>query len=183
MDGTRCASCDTKLSATAKFCSECGTPLARAAQSAEYKRVTVLFADVVHSMDIAALVGAERLREIMAELVDCACPAASQLRATGAQAPAAALPLICTICRSPKTALPSTSRAVDALSVMPTDPGFVLHEVWLWRLRALLAHACGDGGRVLPMPRPLRHDGNIAGFRGAYAVGRGNAMTARLVRR
>jgi hypothetical protein len=34
--------------------------------------VTVLFADVVHSMDIAAAVGAERLREIMAELVSCA---------------------------------------------------------------------------------------------------------------
>ena len=37
---------------------------------AEYKQVTVLFADVVHSMDIAAAVGAERLREIMADLVD-----------------------------------------------------------------------------------------------------------------
>jgi class 3 adenylate cyclase len=32
--------------------------------------VTVLFADVVHSMDIAKSVGAERLREIMAVLVD-----------------------------------------------------------------------------------------------------------------
>jgi class 3 adenylate cyclase len=32
--------------------------------------VTVLFADVVHSMDIAAAVGAERLREIMGELLD-----------------------------------------------------------------------------------------------------------------
>jgi class 3 adenylate cyclase len=31
--------------------------------------VTVLFADVVHSMDIAAAVGAERLREIMTDLV------------------------------------------------------------------------------------------------------------------
>jgi hypothetical protein len=30
----------------------------------------VVFADVVHSMDIAAAVGAERLREIMAELVE-----------------------------------------------------------------------------------------------------------------
>nr|WP_255361812.1 adenylate/guanylate cyclase domain-containing protein [Mycobacterium sp. 1274761.0] len=37
---------------------------------AEYKQVTVLFADVVHSMDIAATVGPERLREIMAELFD-----------------------------------------------------------------------------------------------------------------
>jgi class 3 adenylate cyclase len=32
--------------------------------------VTVLFADVVHSMDIAATVGPERLREIMTELVE-----------------------------------------------------------------------------------------------------------------
>ena len=32
--------------------------------------MTVLFADVVRSMDLAAAVGAERLREIMAELVN-----------------------------------------------------------------------------------------------------------------
>jgi len=32
--------------------------------------VTVLFADVVHSMDIAAAVGVERLRQIMTELVN-----------------------------------------------------------------------------------------------------------------
>jgi len=42
--------------------------LTRPARSAEYKQVTVLFADVVHSMDLARLVGAERLREIMTEL-------------------------------------------------------------------------------------------------------------------
>src|SRR5258708_21050477 len=54
----------------AKFCSECGTPVTQASQPAEYKQVTVLFADVVHSMDIAAAVGPERLREIMADLAD-----------------------------------------------------------------------------------------------------------------
>lgn len=37
---------------------------------AEYKQVTVLFADVVRSMDIAAALGAERLREIMTGLVN-----------------------------------------------------------------------------------------------------------------
>jgi class 3 adenylate cyclase len=45
-------------------------PITLAATSAEYKQVTVLFADVVHSMDIAAAVGPERLREIMTELVN-----------------------------------------------------------------------------------------------------------------
>jgi class 3 adenylate cyclase len=53
-----------------RFCNKCGTPITPAATSAEYKQVTVLFADVVHSMDIAAAVGPERLREIMANLVD-----------------------------------------------------------------------------------------------------------------
>ncbi len=38
--------------------------------TAKYKQVTVLFADVVHSMDIAAAVDAERLRDIMTELVE-----------------------------------------------------------------------------------------------------------------
>ena len=65
--GLLCGSCGTELPPNSKFCSECGTQLMQATQSAEYKQVTVLFADVVHSMDIAAAVGAERLREIMAE--------------------------------------------------------------------------------------------------------------------
>ena len=38
--------------------------------AAQYKQVTVLFADVVRSMDIAAALDVERLREIMTELVE-----------------------------------------------------------------------------------------------------------------
>jgi class 3 adenylate cyclase len=68
--GLPCGSCGTELPPNSKFCNECGAPLVHTTRSAEYKQVTVLFADVVHSMDIAAAaVGAERLREIMAELV------------------------------------------------------------------------------------------------------------------
>jgi adenylate cyclase len=65
----QCAACGTQRRDGDKFCHECGSPVA-AARPAEYKQVTVLFADVVHSMDLAAAVGPERLREIMAELVD-----------------------------------------------------------------------------------------------------------------
>jgi adenylate cyclase len=68
--GLFCGSCGAQSSPTAKFCSDCGTPVTSATRSAEYKQVTVLFADVVHSMDIAAAVGPERLREIMTELVE-----------------------------------------------------------------------------------------------------------------
>ena len=68
--GTVCGSCGAELRAGDKFCHGCGSPVAGAETHAEYKQVTVLFADVVHSMDIAAAVGAERLREVMAELVN-----------------------------------------------------------------------------------------------------------------
>ena len=57
------------MSPTTRFCSECGAPVGVSTPAAEFKQVTVLFADVVHSMDVAATVGAERLREIMTELV------------------------------------------------------------------------------------------------------------------
>ena len=65
-----CGSCGAELPPNSKFCNECGAAVATAAKPAEYKQVTILFADVVQSMDIAAALGAERLREIMTELVD-----------------------------------------------------------------------------------------------------------------
>jgi len=65
-----CRSCGTELPANSKFCNECGAPVTAHDAHAEYKQVTVLFADVVHSMDIAAAVGPERWREIMVDLAD-----------------------------------------------------------------------------------------------------------------
>ncbi|MGD1110211.1 MAG: adenylate/guanylate cyclase domain-containing protein, partial [Mycobacterium sp.] len=67
---TACRTCGIEPLSNARFCHGCGSPVAEAGTRAEYKQVTVLFADVVHSMDIAAAVGPERLREIMAELAD-----------------------------------------------------------------------------------------------------------------
>ena len=67
---TVCRNCGTEPRAGARFCDGCGASVTEHDVRAEYKQVTVLFADVVHSMDIAAAVGPERLREIMADLVD-----------------------------------------------------------------------------------------------------------------
>ena len=65
-----CGSCGTSLRENAKFCDECGAPTAASVDTAGYKQVTVLFADVVRSMDIAATLDLERLRDIMTELVE-----------------------------------------------------------------------------------------------------------------
>src|SRR5271155_1477667 len=69
---TACRTCGTEPLENARFCHRCGSPVKDGDTRAEYKQVTVLFADAVHSMDIAAAVGAERLREIMSELVGAA---------------------------------------------------------------------------------------------------------------
>ena len=65
-----CRTCGAEPRDGARFCDACGSPVAAVDSHAEYKQVTVLFADVVHSMDIAAAVGAERLREIMTDLLN-----------------------------------------------------------------------------------------------------------------
>ncbi|MGB8794402.1 MAG: zinc-ribbon domain-containing protein, partial [Mycobacterium sp.] len=59
---TACRTCGTEAREGARFCDGCGAPITERDAHAEFKQVTVLFADVVHSMDIAAAVGAERLR-------------------------------------------------------------------------------------------------------------------------
>jgi class 3 adenylate cyclase len=68
--GVACGACGTGVRENAKFCDECGAPIAVSGDAAKYKQVTVLFADVVRSTDIAAAVDIERLRDIMTELVE-----------------------------------------------------------------------------------------------------------------
>ncbi len=65
-----CRSCGAAPHEGARFCHRCGTQLVASSDPAEYKQVTVLFADVVRSMDIAAVLDLERLREVMTELVE-----------------------------------------------------------------------------------------------------------------
>ena len=68
--GMVCGSCGAAPLENARFCHRCGSPVAEPDTHAEYKQVTVLFADVVRSMGIAAAVDMERLREIVTELVE-----------------------------------------------------------------------------------------------------------------
>lgn len=65
-----CGSCDTGLHETAKYRDECGPLITALGDTAQYQKVTMLFADVLRSMDIAAAVDMERLREIMTGLVE-----------------------------------------------------------------------------------------------------------------
>lgn len=70
-----CRMCGTEMRSGARFCDQCGSSTSVRSAAAEYKQVTVLFADVVRSMEIAEAVGPERLRDVMARLVDCTATA------------------------------------------------------------------------------------------------------------
>ena len=70
--GAVCRACGTELRHGARFCDACGAPARDAGQQPEFKQVTVLFADVVNSLAMASTLGAERLREIMADVFGCA---------------------------------------------------------------------------------------------------------------
>jgi adenylate cyclase len=59
--------------------------------------------------------------------------------------------------------------AIERLAAVPTDPGFVLHEIWLLRLRALVARVHGDAAtyahfrdRYRDMAKTLGFEGHIA---------------------
>jgi adenylate cyclase len=65
--------------------------------------------------------------------------------------------------------LQEVQAAIDKLAAVPTDPGFVLHELPLLRLRALLAQAHGDKtayrdhrDRYRDLARTLGFEGHIA---------------------
>ena len=65
--------------------------------------------------------------------------------------------------------------AIERLAGVPTDPGFVLHELPLLRLRALLARAQGDEAGYRQFADRYRTMASDLGFEGHMAIA--EAMT------
>ena len=68
--------------------------------------------------------------------------------------------------------------AITRLADAPADDGPAIREIWLLRLRALLARAHGDETGYRDYRDRYRAHGEIPWLRGAYAMVRGDAMTA-----
>ena len=67
--------------------------------------------------------------------------------------------------------------AIERLAAVPTDPGFVLNEIWLLRLRALLARTHGDEAAYRDYRDRYRAMATSRGFGGHMKWGRRDAMT------
>ncbi|OBG35388.1 cyclase [Mycobacterium sp. E3198] len=74
--------CGNDLRPKARFCDACGSPVTPRTASGEHKQVTVLFADVVGSMKLAAALDAERLQEIMNEMFNRAAAVVQRYHGT-----------------------------------------------------------------------------------------------------
>jgi len=59
---------------------------------------------------------------------------------------------------------------VERLAATPTDPGFVLNDIWLLRLRALLARARGDEISYRELLHRYRATAELFGFEGHMAM-------------
>ena len=82
-EGTgRCGLCGNDLRVKARFCDVCGSPVSPRPATGEHKQVTVLFADVVGSMKLAAALDAERLQEIMNEMFNRAAAVVQRYHGT-----------------------------------------------------------------------------------------------------
>jgi adenylate cyclase len=71
--------------------------------------------------------------------------------------------------RNADTDLQEAQAAIDRLAAVPTEPGFVVHDIWLLRLCALLAREHADEiayqdfrDRYRAMAKRLGFEGHIA---------------------
>lgn len=59
--------------------------------------------------------------------------------------------------------------AVELLAAEPTEAGSIMHELWLLRMRTLLANAYGDDAAYREYRDRYRHMANSCGFEGHIA--------------
>lgn len=71
--------------------------------------------------------------------------------------------------RGRPTDLQEAQEAIDRLAAVPTEPGFVVNDLWLLRMRALEAQARGDDATYRDYRDRYRAMANSLGFEGHIA--------------
>lgn len=114
-------------------------------------------------------------------MVRSACEGSVALEADSAsgdkvfRGPAAAVLVEALLRRGRDADLQDAQAAVDRLAAAPTEPGFVLHDIWPLGLRALLARARGDEVAYRDFRDRYREMAKRRGFEGHIAMA--EAMT------
>jgi hypothetical protein len=172
-----------------------GTALVHRHTDAERSSGRTLLAEVSeafqrrgHSLSELPLVNAYLARErarrgdrdeaipLMFAAVDHPVPEA-QLLAWGYAIPATGVLVETLLDSGAEAGVAEAEATIERLAAAPANDGLVIRDIWLHRLRALLAHAHGDDTAYCDH-RDRYRDMEIPWLRGPYRLGRGDAITA-----
>jgi Double zinc ribbon len=164
---TACRSCGTEVVEDARFCHGCGSAVAAAADAhAEYEQVTVLFADVYLARESARCGDCDEAIPVMRAAID---QLFRERRRLGWSTIITGVLVDTLLDRGTDSDVAEAEAAIERLAAAPTDDGVALRDIWLLRLRALLARARGEGVKYLDFVNRYRDMATSLGFEGHIA--------------
>jgi hypothetical protein len=162
---TACRTCGTELLDDVRFCHGCGSAVAATGILAEHQQVTVMFADVYSAREKARRGDRDGAIPLIRAGVDRLFGEEPLL---GPGIPATGVLVETLLEAGTESDLAEAEATIERLAAAPTDES-ALREVWLLRLRALLALARGEGVKYLGFLNRYRNVATSFGFEGHIA--------------
>jgi hypothetical protein len=163
---TACRACGTKGRENARLCHACGSPFAAADTRVVDWQVRVLFADVYSARDRARQGDRDGAIPVMRAGVDHLL---SEGRSREWGIPATSALVETLLDGGTENDVVEAEAAIERLAAAPADDDSTLRDIWLLRLRALLARARGEGVRYLDFMNRYRNMATSLGFEGHIA--------------
>jgi hypothetical protein len=161
-----CRSCGTELLDNGRFCHACGSAVAANDTHAEYKQVTVLFADVYLARETARRGDCDDAIPVMRAAFDHLFRERGLL---GWSTIVTGVLVETLLDRAGEGDLAEAETAIERLAGTPSDDDAALRDIWLLRLRALLARARGEGVKYLDFVNRYRDMATSLAFEGHIA--------------
>ena len=162
---TVCRMCGAERRKDARFCHACGSPIAVDAHASD-QQVTGLFADVYVARERARRGDRDGAIPVMRAGVDHLL---SEQRSRERGIPATGVLVETLLERGTESDVVEAEAAIERLAAAPTDDDTALRDIWLLRLRALLARARGEGVKYLDFLNRYRNMATSLGFEGHIA--------------
>ncbi len=163
---TVCRACGTQRRGNARCCHGCGSPIAVPDSPASNSQVTVLFDDVYLAREQARRGDRDGAIPLMRAGVD------HLLREGGSREwgiPATGVLVETLLDGGTEGDVVEAEAAIERLAAAATDDDSTLRDIWLLRLRALLARARGEGVKYLDFVNRYRNMAASLGFEGHIA--------------
>jgi hypothetical protein len=162
---TGCRTCGTELRKDARFCHGCGSPVAVDNRASD-KQATGLFDDVYVARERARRGDRDGAIPVMRAGVDHLL---REQRSREWGIPATGVLVETLLERGTESDVVEAEAAIERLAAATSDDDTTLRDIWLLRLRALLARARGEGVKYLDFLNRYRNMARSLGFEGHIA--------------